>query len=312
MERRQNTFPGKERRHLEQELIVALLCVAACVTLAISVAGNDLTRRAMDGVAGLLYWAERPAVMLVERLGQFHRWTEERRDLLMDLAELQEENRVLNLHFGRKSLDDLKKNSRPENRYPIVYRHPREWWESARINTGKESFDPGTAVFDGSDLVGVITSSGDGVAWVRLITSSQFFAPVVVAETREIGVVTGDDRGGVWLMYLPQGGANREGMHVLTALGSRLSAGFPVGVLSDEKRSIFPGTVEFRVLPAADVFRLQYVYVSLSAPSHEERVFPNGNADEADTNVLSGKSTVESNATAEVKTGTEAKTEARQ
>ncbi len=262
MERKRNTFPGKERRHFEQELILSLLCVAACVTLAVFATGKDWTRRAADGAAGLLYWAERPAVILVERLGQFHRWTEERRDLLMDLAELQEENRLMSLQGRRKYLDDLKKNSRPENRYPIVYRHPREWWESARISTGKEIFEPGSAVFDGSDLVGVVTSSGSGVAWVRLITSSQFFAPVVVAETREIGVVTGDDRGGVWLMYLPKGGANRTGMHVLTALGSRLSPGFPVGVLSEEKRSVFPGTEEFRVLPAADVFRLQYVYVA--------------------------------------------------
>ncbi len=255
-------FPGKERTHFEQELIVSVLCVAACVTLAITTTGAELTRRAMDSVAGFLYWAERPAVMLVERLGQFHRWTEERRDLLMDLAELQEENRVMNMHFGRKSLDDLKKSSRPENRYPIVYRHPREWWESARVSTGKETFEPGSAVFDGSDLVGVVSSQGDGVAWVRLITSSQFFAPVVVAETREIGVVTGDDRGGVWMMYLPSGGANRSGMNVLTALGSRLSAGIPVGVLTEETRSMLPGIDEYRVIPAADVTRLQYVYIS--------------------------------------------------
>ncbi len=264
MQRRRSGFSGKERRHFELEMTVSLMTVAACVTLAISATGSAWTRRAMDGVAGGLYWAERPAVLLVERLGQFHRWTEERRDLLMDLAELREENRLMSLHSGQKYIEDLKEHIRPENRYPIVYRHPREWWESARIGTGNEFFEPGTAVFDGSDLVGVVSSSGNGVAWVRLITSSQFFAPVVVGESREIGVITGDDNGGVWMMYLPSDGGSRAGMKVLTALGSRLSAGIPVGVLSDEKRSMLPGIDEYRVLPAADVFRLQYVYISAS------------------------------------------------
>lgn len=250
------------RWNFERELIVSLLCIAACATLAVTAAGSDWTRRAMNGTAEILLWPERPAVLFMERFGQFRRWTEERRALLMELAELRDVNRTLSMQVGENVIAGLKKSSRPQNRYPIVYRHPRDWWESVRISTGKENFEPGTAVFDGSDLVGVVSSQGDGTAWVKLITSSSFYVPVVVEETREIGAVTGDNEGGVWLMYLPSNGGYRPGMKIRTVLGSRLPAGIPVGELTGERRSLIPGIDEYRVEPAADVFRLQYVSIA--------------------------------------------------
>ena len=251
-----------QRRNPERELIVSLACVVACVLLALLSTGRDGTRRAMDAVASALVPLERPAVFVMDRIGQFRRWTAERRELLMELAELREENRELKMQSGSKIADEIRKHVRPENRYPVVYRDPRTWWEELRISTQGRTFEPGSAVLDGSDLMGVITSQSGDNAWVRLITSANFYVPVVVEETREIGVVTGDNEGGVWLRYLPSDGDYKPGMRVLTVLGSRLRPGLPIGVLTSERRTVTAGIDEYRVKTGADLFRIQYVFTA--------------------------------------------------
>lgn len=248
------------RRNFEQEVIVSLFCIITCVALALSSTGSEWTRRVMDDVAGVLTFVERPAVFIMRQLSGARRWMRERHDLLVELERLREENRLLSLQSGENTTKQCMTTSHPSNRYPIIYRDPRVWWESLRISTGNDSFEPGSAVLDGADLVGIITSQENGSAWVRLITSSSFYVPVVLAETREIGVVTGDDEGGVWLRYLPSDGDYRVGMKVYTVLGSHLPAGLPVGVITDERRTLIPGVDEYRIKTGADLFRLQYLY----------------------------------------------------
>ena len=251
-----------QRRDPERELIVSLVCIIACVLLALVSTGREGTRRAMDSVASLLVPLERPAVTAMDTLGHFRRWTAERRELLLELAELREENRGLMMKMGLKIAEDFRRHARAENRYPVVYRDPRTWWEELRIGAEGKRFEPGAAVLDGSDLMGVITSQEGDSAWVRLITSANFFVPVVVEETREIGVVTGDNEGGVWLRYLPSDGDYKPGMKVLTVLGSRLRPGVPIGVLTNERRTVIAGIDEYRVKTGADLFRIQYVYAA--------------------------------------------------
>ena len=212
-----------QRRNPERELIVSLACVVACVLLALLSTGRDGTRRAMDAVASALVPLERPAVFVMDRIGQFRRWTAERRELLMELAELREENRELKMQSGSKIADEIRKHVRPENRYPVVYRDPRTWWEELRISTQGRTFEPGSAV---------------------------------------IGVVTGDNEGGVWLRYLPSDGDYKPGMRVLTVLGSRLRPGLPIGVLTSERRTVTAGIDEYRVKTGADLFRIQYVFAA--------------------------------------------------
>lgn len=250
----------QQRRNFERELIASMSCVIACVLLALLSVGRGGTRRAMDAAASFLMPLERPALFVIDRLGRLRRWTQERRDLLLEIAELRAENRELRLQSGTTLAAEFKKHARPENRYPILYRNPSSWWDEMRIGTRGDTFAPGSAVFDGTDLMGVVTSQDGGSAWVRLITSSNFYVPVVVEETREIGVVTGDSEGGVWLRYLPQDGDYRPGMKVLTVLGSRLRPGLPVGVLTSERKQVTAGIVEYRVRTGADLFRVQYVH----------------------------------------------------
>ena len=251
-----------QRSNLERELIVSLACIIACALLALVSTGREGTRRAMDAVASLLVPLERPAVTAMDTIGRFRRWTAERRQLLLELAELREENRELMMKMGLKIAAEFRRHSRPENRFPVVYRDPRTWWEELRISAEGKHFQPGAAVLDGSDLMGVITSQTGDSAWVRLITSSSFYVPVVVEETREIGVVTGDNEGGVWLRYLPSDGDYKPGMKVLTVLGSRLRPGLPIGVLTSERRTVTAGIDEYRVKTGADLFRIQYVHAA--------------------------------------------------
>lgn len=253
-------------RNFEKELILSLVSIAGCTILALTATGRPWLRSTMDAAADILAWTERPAAAAKSRIDLFFHWTAERRALLAELAELREENRELRLLTGDIAAVELKKRARPGSRYPIVYRDPGEWWDSLRIDTGNDEAVPGMAVLDGSDLVGVVETAGRRSAWVRLITSENFYVPVVVAETREIGVLTGDSEGGVWLKYLPADGAYKSGMKIFTALGARLPAGLPVGELTDERRSISPGIDEYRVKTGADLYRLQYVGTAGARP----------------------------------------------
>ncbi len=252
----------QQQKNFEQELIVSLACVIVCVIVALVSTGRDFTRRAMDAVAALLVPLERPAVFVMKCAESARRWTTDRRSLLLELAELREENRELKILSAGGITEEFKKHARPENLCPVVWRDPRTWWEELRIGTMGKTLAPGGAVLDGADLMGVVTSQSGGGAWVRLITSSNFYAPVVVEQTREIGVVTGDNLGGVWLRYLPSDGDYKPGMRVLTVLGSRLRPGLPVGVLTAERRSVTAGIDEYRVKTGADLFRIRYVHAA--------------------------------------------------
>lgn len=248
-------------RHFERELIVSLVCIVGCAALALVSAGRPAAKSVMNVASRLLSPLEKPASAAKSEIDLFFHWTAERRSLLTELAELREENRGLRLLAGERASEKLKKYVRPGNRYAVVFRDPAEWWDFMKIDAGANSCEPGAAVLDGSDLVGVVDSCEKGSAWVRLMSSEDFYVPVVVEETREIGVVTGDSEGGVWLKYLPADGRYAPGMKVFTVLGARLPPGLPVGELTDERRSISPGIDEYRIRTGADLFRLQYVNV---------------------------------------------------
>ena len=251
----------RQRRNFERDLLSGLVLIAGCVVLSLTLTGTDLARKAMDRTASFLAPLEAPVVFVMNQIGGFRRWTAERRELLMELEDLRERERDWSFQAGRTVIEDLKRKARKENVFPVIHRDPRLWWEELRISTGGEQFAPGSAVLDGSDLVGFVTAQDKGTAWVRLITSSGFYVPVVVEDTREIGVVSGDDEGGVWLRFLPADGVYTAGMKIFTVLGSRLPAGLPVGELTSERRTLIPGVAEYRVKPGADIFRLQYLFV---------------------------------------------------
>lgn len=249
------------RWNSEREVLVFLASIVACVLLALSSTGKTWTRTAMNAVADVMSWVEIPADLAIKGTSNFRRWTVERRELLIELARLREENRAMRLALGKNETDKIASDTKRSNDFQIIYRDPHLWWDYVRIRTGPVKVAQGSAVLDGSDLVGVVTSCDSASAWVHLITSAKFYAPVILEQTREIGVVTGDGNGGVWLRYIPDGDYE-AGTKILTAMGGGLPEGLPVGVLTGEKRPYMPGIAEYRVKTGADIFRLQYVFAA--------------------------------------------------
>ena len=86
--------------------------------------------------------------------------------------------------------------------------------------------------------------------------------PVVVEETRELGVVVGDGNGSVLLTYIPEGRGIESGMKVSTALvGELLPPGFPVGVIREEVTTPGSGYSTYKIVPGASLGTLYSVSI---------------------------------------------------
>lgn len=250
-----------EYRNFEREAVVAFASVACCVMLALGMTGREVTRRAMDGTAALLHPLEKPAMYAIDRLNTVSRWLADRRALLLELAQLREENRQLRLSIGAQKAAESEKLLRSDGRCPIVFRDPAAWWDEIRVDSGGADIAAGSAALDGAYLAGVVRSTAFNGAWIQLLSNSTLYIPVVVETTREVAVITGDNEGGVWLHYLPEQSSYPAGTQISTVLGGQLPAGIPVGVITGERRVIAPGMVVYRVKPGSDLFRLQAVHI---------------------------------------------------
>mgnify|MGYP003042706517 FL=1 len=84
-------------------------------------------------------------------------------------------------------------------------------------------------------MIGRVVRVGDDYAWIELITSSSFLLAAVVDETWDLGVINGDDRGNIWLLYMATEKKFKRGMTVSTALvGDYLPPGIPIGKIWGE------------------------------------------------------------------------------
>jgi rod shape-determining protein MreC len=103
-------------------------------------------------------------------------------------------------------------------------------------------------------LVGRVSRVYSDHSWVDILTSTLLFVPVVIDETRDLGVLTGDGRGGINLLYIPEYKDLRPGMRISTALVSDiLPAGIPVGEISEKEPDIEGGFRVYHISPGADM-----------------------------------------------------------
>ena len=94
------------------------------------------------------------------------------------------------------------------------------------------------------------------------MTSPSLMIPVVIEETRELGVVVGDGNGSVLLNYIPSGRGNMAGMKVSTALiGEQLPPGLPIGRIKEEIEVSGSGYTTYRLEPGADLSRFYGVSI---------------------------------------------------
>jgi len=145
----------------------------------------------------------------------------------------------------------------------VTLREPNSWWSEFRINKGlNDGIIMGLPVFQDGFLVGRVSTVSSYSSWVELLTSDVLMIPVVVEETRELGVVVGDGRGSIFLTYIPDGRGIEEGMRVSTAMvGEHLPPGVPIGVIQEDVSTPGAGYSTYRIAPGASLGTLFSVSV---------------------------------------------------
>ena len=215
--------------------------------------GSPVADRAAELTAVILEYPERPALW-TRRLGS------ESVAWIGGVKKLQERVTSLELENARLRTTLLE---RPELRVSpasglvhawIDARPPALWWNEVRIDRGSsDGIREGMPVLCDGFLAGRVSRVFPGHSWVDLLTSTRLMVPVVVEETRDLGVLTGDGRGGIRLLYIPEEKELRPGMRISTAMVSDiLPAGLLVGEVSDSAPAIEDGFRVYPVLPGVD------------------------------------------------------------
>ena len=251
-------------RRLTREWIHGLVAL----TLGLFLLGTSPTmpflRSASDIVGNVLSIPEYPAVVTREFAQNFRAWSRDRSDLIMQLDVLKDENSKLRIVNSVLVAEQIKAelDSRIEDAR-ITLREPNSWWNEMRIDKGfNDGIIMGVPVFQDGFLVGRVSSVSTYSSWVELLTSVALMIPVVVEETRELGVVVGDGNGSVLLTYIPEGRGIERDMKVSTALVSELlPPGFPIGVIQEEVTASGNGYSTYKIAPGASLGALYTVSI---------------------------------------------------
>ncbi len=261
-------------KHSEREWIHGLLAVAASLLLLAAAPQRGLFRGAVDIVGEILRYPEYPAVLIEGTAREFAVWFVDRNELQERMNSLKVENERLRLVWSMETARNLRSDLDCFEGYArVTAREPLSWWSEVRINRGSDDgVVIGAPALQNGFLAGRVGASEGRFAWVELLSSSTLMIPVVVEETRDLGVVAGDGEGGIWLLYIPENKVLRGGLHISTAMVSEaLPPGIPLGVLADERRETSDGYTAWRVIPGASLSQL-YALEILSLRSSSEGV----------------------------------------
>ena len=238
-------------------LILGLILLASGSSLGVS-------KRIVDLLGGVLSIPEYPAVRLRVLLGEARLWAQDKSALQREIERLKDENakfRILEAAVAneriRADLDVRMNEAR------VTLRAPLSWWHEIRVDKGEQDgISVGLPIFQDGYLVGRISSVSLFSSWAELLTSPSLMIPVVIEETRELGVVVGDGNGSVLLNYIPSGRGNMAGMKVSTALvGEQLPPGLPIGRIEEEVEVSGNGYATYRLAPGADLSRFYDVAI---------------------------------------------------
>ncbi|MDR2523368.1 MAG: rod shape-determining protein MreC [Synergistaceae bacterium] len=253
---------------MDRRLTLAWVHGLAALALGFFLLGASLNFGAVkdvaDFVANVLAVPEYPAVFVRETLRDIYTWTRDRTDLKQRLSELERENARLRIVSSVIVAEQIRAElaARTEEAR-VTLRDPLSWWNECRIDKGtNEGITVGLPVFQNGFLAGRVSVVGAFSSWVELLTSPALMIPVVVEETRELGIVVGDGSGAVLLSYIPEGHGVEAGMNVSTALVSELlPPGIPIGVIADGGSSSGTGYMTYRVSPGASISTLYTVSI---------------------------------------------------
>ena len=202
-------------RRQTREWIHGLTALILGLILLASGSRLGLSKRIVDLLGGVLSIPEYPAVRLRVLLGEARLWTQDKSVLQREIERLKDENakfRILEAAVAneriRADLDARMNEAR------VTLRAPLSWWHEIRVDKGEQDgISVGLPIFQDGYLAGRISSVSLFSSWAELLTSPSLMIPVVIEETRELGVVVGDGNGSVLLNYIPSGRGNMAGEH---------------------------------------------------------------------------------------------------
>ncbi len=231
------------------------------VALLMLMALPNFKRLLVDGMNIILYYPEKPAFELRNIVKFSSNWVLERKSLQERVTALEMKNFQMSAAL-QKSHAGVSEARQGYVGARVTLRYPERWWQEIRIDKGLNSgVTDGAAVMSEGHLIGRVASSGLDYAWVELITSSSFLIAAAVDETRDLGVINGDDSGNLRLLYVPEERKLKTGMTVSTSLmNDQIPPGVPIGTVlgSGEIRD---GFIEMKIKAGAHLTQLYNVDV---------------------------------------------------
>lgn len=224
---------------------------------------NRLQVAVVDATAPILDALSRPAASVSKAVDS----VVDLRDMHQEIAILREENARLKqwLHVAHKLEAEnkaLRKLTRHVGPQPANYITARiiadvggPFVRSALLNAGKRNgVRRGLAVMSEDGLVGSVVEVGEFHARVLLITDLNAQIPVVIENSRDPGIMVGDNTNQTRILYLPQNSSVAPGDRVVTSgHGGVFAPGLPIGVVSTV------GESGVKVKPVVDWTHLEYV-----------------------------------------------------
>ena len=254
-------------RRLTREWIHSIIALILGLFLLGMAPNAAFLKGVVDLVGTCLAVPEYPAVLLRDFLRNLILWSQDKSDLKNQVEALKEEIAQMRITHSTILAEQIRAelNARMD-RARVSLREPQGWWNEFRIDKGfNDGIVVGLPVFQDGYLAGRVTSVSTFSSWVELLTSPSLMIPVVIEETRELGVVVGDGEGSVLLTYIPEGRGIEPGMSVSTALVSEmLPSGIPVGKIVEEVRDPSgnaSGYVTYKIEPGAKISMLYIVSV---------------------------------------------------
>ena len=241
--------------HIIIALILGLFLLGGGANLGIS-------KSAVDLLGAVLSVPEYPAEFLRGVFLSWSEWVNNKDSVFVKLKLLQEENiklKALNAELLKDKIDAGLDAALREAR--VTLRAPSSWWNEIRIDRGgRDDITEGLPVFNNGFLIGRISSVSLMSSWAELLTSPSLMLPVVIEETRELGIIEGDGAGRILLQYIPVGRGIKPGMSVSTALiGEDVPSGLPIGKIAEELAPTPDGYAVYRVEPGADLSKFYTV-----------------------------------------------------
>ena len=248
----------------ERQWIHSLGTILFSLVLLVTSSGFPYLRSLPEWTSRVMYYPEFPAHYLRQGISSLGIWVHSKKELIEKARQLDLENNRLRTSIRyERTMDFARSLPMHEKDARVIYRPPAHWWSEIRIDKGSDDgLTVGLGILQKGILIGRVAAVERDFSWVELITSQTQMIPIVVEETRDLGVAVGDGHGNVWVLYLPEDRPVKKGMTVSTALVNELLIpGIPIGRISTEHTALLGGNKAYKLNLESDLSVLYSVSV---------------------------------------------------